>query len=47
MLPFFKIFIAGHNGLADSALVRKLREEGFSNLLFKNRSELDPTNKIM
>lgn len=40
-----KIFIAGHNGLVGSALVRKLREKGFNNLLLKNRSELDLTNQ--
>ena len=40
-----RIFIAGHNGLVGSALVRKLREKGFNNLLLKNRSELDLTNQ--
>jgi GDP-L-fucose synthase len=40
-----KIFIAGHNGLVGSALVRKLREKGFDNLLLKPRSELDLTNQ--
>jgi GDP-L-fucose synthase len=42
-----KIFIAGHNGLVGSALVRKLKEKGFNNLLLKNRSDLDLTNKII
>jgi GDP-L-fucose synthase len=45
MLPSSKIFIAGHNGLVGSALVRKLKEKGFNNLLLKNRSELDLTNQ--
>ena len=45
MLPTSKIFVAGHNGLVGSALVRKLREKGFANLLLKNRSELDLTNQ--
>ena len=40
-----KIFVAGHNGLVGSALVRKLREKGFTNLLLKSRSELDLTNQ--
>jgi GDP-L-fucose synthase len=40
-----KIFVAGHRGLVGSALVRKLREKGFNNLLLKNRSELDLTNQ--
>ncbi len=45
MHPSSKIFVAGHNGLVGSALVRKLREKGFNNLLLKNRSELDLTNQ--
>ena len=40
-----KIFIAGHNGLVGSALVRKLKAAGFTNLLLKNRSDLDLTNQ--
>jgi GDP-L-fucose synthase len=40
-----KIFIAGHAGLVGSALVRKLKQKGFNNLLLKNRSELDLTNQ--
>ena len=39
-----KIYIAGHNGLVGSALVRLLKEEGYSNLVIKNRSELDLTS---
>ena len=45
MQPTSKIFVAGHNGLVGSALVRKLREKGFNNLLLKSRSELDLTNQ--
>jgi GDP-L-fucose synthase len=40
-----KIFVAGHNGLVGSALVRKLRQKGFDNLLLKTRNELDLTNQ--
>ena len=40
-----KIFIAGHNGLVGSALVRKLREQGFNNLVFRSRKEMDLTNQ--
>jgi GDP-L-fucose synthase len=40
-----KIFIAGHNGLVGSALVRKLRENGFNNLVLKSRTDLDLTNQ--
>lgn len=36
-----KIFIAGHRGLVGSALVRKLRQEGFGNLLICDRAQLD------
>lgn len=36
-----KIYIAGHTGLVGSALLRKLKEKGYSNLIFKNSSELD------
>jgi GDP-L-fucose synthase len=45
MQPSSKIFIAGHNGLVGSALTRKLREKGFSNLLERSRLELDLTNQ--
>src|SRR5258707_12478870 len=37
------IFVAGHNGLVGSALVKRLREEGFSRLLLRDRGELDLT----
>jgi GDP-L-fucose synthase len=40
-----KIFIAGHNGLVGSALVRKLNAKGFNNLVLRSRSELDLTNQ--
>jgi GDP-L-fucose synthase len=36
-----KIYIAGHNGLVGSALVRKLRAQDFTNLILKTRTELD------
>ena len=36
-----KIYIAGHRGLAGSAIVRKLKHEGFENLLLRTSSELD------
>jgi len=36
-----KIYIAGHRGLVGSALERKLRQEGFTNLLLKTSKELD------
>jgi GDP-L-fucose synthase len=36
-----KVYVAGHTGLVGSALVRKLQAEGYTNLLLKDRSELD------
>jgi GDP-L-fucose synthase len=36
-----KIYIAGHRGLVGSAIVRRLRAEGYQNLLTPARSELD------
>lgn len=39
-----KIFIAGHRGLVGSALVRRLEQDGFTNLVTRGRTELDLTN---
>ena len=36
-----KIYVAGHRGLVGSAIVRKLLAEGYENLLFKTKAELD------
>ena len=36
-----KIFIAGHQGLVGSALVRQLQAKGYENLLLKTHAELD------
>jgi GDP-L-fucose synthase len=36
-----KIFVAGHRGLVGSAIVRKLKELGYSNIITKDRSEVD------
>jgi GDP-L-fucose synthase len=41
-----KIFIAGHKGLVGSAIVRKLREQGFDNLIFRTKQELDLRDQI-
>lgn len=40
-----KIYICGHNGMVGSAMVRKLREKGFSNIIYKTSKELDLTNQ--
>ena len=36
-----KIYIAGHRGLVGGAIVRKLKIEGYTSLLFRSHSELD------
>lgn len=36
-----KIYIAGHNGLVGSAIVRLLKKRGYKNLVLKTRAELD------
>lgn len=36
-----KIYVAGHNGLVGSAIVRVLRNNGFDNILVSSSSELD------
>lgn len=36
-----KIFVAGHNGLVGSAIVRKLESEGYNNILVQDRKSLD------
>jgi len=35
------IYVAGHRGLVGSAIVRRLQDEGYSNLILKTRTELD------
>ena len=40
-----KIYIAGHTGMVGSALVRKLQQEGFKNIIFRSSSELDLTEQ--
>jgi len=36
-----KIYVAGHNGLVGSAIVRKLKEKGFKNIILRSKNELD------
>ena len=36
-----KIYVAGHTGLVGSAFVRKLREQGYHNLVLRTHGELD------
>jgi len=41
-----KIFVAGHNGLVGSALVKNLQGKGFVNIITRTRQELDLTNTL-
>jgi GDP-L-fucose synthase len=36
-----KIFVTGHRGMVGSALVRRLQDQGYNNLLLRTRQELD------
>ncbi len=36
-----KIFIAGHRGLVGSAILRRLKKEGYKNLIFRSSKQLD------
>ena len=40
-----KIYVAGHNGMVGSALVRKLTGSGYTNLILKTSSEIDLRNQ--
>jgi GDP-L-fucose synthase len=40
-----KIYIAGHNGMVGSAILRKLQAEGFTNFLLRSSKELDLRNQ--
>jgi len=40
-----KIFVAGHRGMVGGAILRKLKENGFSNIAVKTHSELDIINQ--
>ena len=39
-----KIFVARHKGLVGSAIVRNLKEKGFTNILTADRNQIDLTN---
>jgi len=43
--PGSKIFVAGHRGLAGSAIVRRLQTAGFQNLVLRTHAELDLRNQ--
>ncbi|UBM57390.1 GDP-L-fucose synthase [Marinilongibacter aquaticus] len=41
-----KIYVAGHRGMVGSALVRKLQNEGFDNLVLRTSKELDLRDQL-
>ena len=45
MVKTSKIYVAGHNGLVGSAVLRLLKIKGYKNIVVKNRNELDLTNQ--
>lgn len=40
-----KIYIAGHRGMVGSAILRKLEQEGYENIILRTSSELDLRNQ--
>ncbi|TAH24888.1 MAG: GDP-L-fucose synthase [Cytophagales bacterium] len=40
-----KVFVCGHNGMVGSAIVRKLKAEGFTNIITRRSKELDLRNQ--
>ena len=40
-----KIYVAGHNGLVGSAILRKLKSKGYKNIIFRDRKKLDLKNQ--
>ena len=45
MKPKSKIYVAGHRGMAGSAIIRKLNSEGFNNIVALTSGELDLRNQ--
>ncbi|MCS6858337.1 MAG: GDP-L-fucose synthase [Sandaracinaceae bacterium] len=43
--PQARIYVAGHRGLVGSAIVRRLKQDGFKNLILRTREELDLTKQ--
>ena len=45
MIPTSKIYVAGHNGMVGSALVKNLQSKGFTNIITRSSSELNLINQ--
>ena len=41
-----KVYVAGHNGMVGSAIVRLLQKKGFTKVVFRSSSELDLRNQV-
>ena len=41
-----KIYVAGHRGMVGSAIVRRLQNDGYSNIITRTHGELDLTNQL-
>lgn len=41
-----KIYVAGHTGLVGSAVIRRLQQEGYTNLILRTHQELDLTDRL-
>jgi GDP-L-fucose synthase len=40
-----KIYVAGHQGMVGSAILRSLKDKGYSNIIGHTHKELDLTNQ--
>ena len=40
-----RIYVAGHNGMVGSAIVRELERQGYNNLIKRTHKELDLTKQ--
>ena len=40
-----KIFVAGHKGMVGSAIIRKLKRNGFSKIIFADKKNLNLLNQ--
>ena len=40
-----RIYVAGHNGLVGSAIIRELKKKKFNKIITATRSELELTNQ--
>ena len=36
-----KVFLAGHNGLVGSSILKKLKEKGYKKIITKNKNQLN------